>query len=113
MKVLIVDADSTNLKLFSYRLKALAAVTPIEACDPLLALRKAQLQPASRAEWLADEVRKATREIAAREREALHHLSRASECRDPETGAHCGNWPPRSRPILACWKNMNMPPRMN
>lgn len=54
----------------------------------MLALRKAQLQLAGRANWLAEEVRKATREIAAREREAIHRLSRASEYRDPETGAH-------------------------
>ena len=54
----------------------------------MLALRKAQLQLACRADWLADEVRNATREIAAREREVIHRLSRASEYRDPETGAH-------------------------
>ncbi|MFC7299120.1 HD domain-containing phosphohydrolase [Herminiimonas aquatilis] len=54
----------------------------------LLALRKAQKQLASRAAWLAEEVRKATREIVAREREAIHRLSRAAEYRDPETGAH-------------------------
>ena len=54
----------------------------------LLALRKAQMQLASHADWLAGEVKKATREIVAREREAIHRLSRAAEYRDPETGAH-------------------------
>lgn len=54
----------------------------------MLALRKAQLQLASRASWLTDEVRKATGEIVAREREAIHRLSRAAEYRDPETGVH-------------------------
>jgi len=54
----------------------------------MLALRKAQLQLANRANWLAEEVRKATREIVAREREAIHRLSLAAEYRDPETGAH-------------------------
>lgn len=54
----------------------------------MLALRKAQLQLASRASWLAGEVKNATREIVAREREAIHRLSRAAEYRDPETGAH-------------------------
>ncbi len=54
----------------------------------LLALRAAQKQLASRAEWLAEEVTKATREIVAREREAILRLSRAAEYRDPETGAH-------------------------
>ena len=54
----------------------------------LLALRKAQKQLASRAAWLAEEVHKATKEIVAREREAIHRLSSAAEYRDPETGAH-------------------------
>ena len=54
----------------------------------MLALRRAQLQLASRAEWLAEEVSKATAKIVAREREAIHRLARAVEYRDPETGAH-------------------------
>ena len=54
----------------------------------LLALRKSQQQLANRAEWLADEVAKATAEIAAREKEAILRLSRAAEYRDPETGSH-------------------------
>lgn len=54
----------------------------------MLALRKAQLQLANRANWLAEEVRVATREIVAREHEAIHRLSLAAEYRDPETGAH-------------------------
>lgn len=171
MNVLIVDDDQTNLTLFSYMLKTIPDVTPIEASDPvkalawcrsndpdlvlvdymmpemdglqflqgfralpgkaltpvimatadiqtdvrhkalqmsandfltkpvdktelrarvtnMLALRRAQLQLASRASWLAEEVRKSTREIVAREREAILRLSRAAEYRDPETGAH-------------------------
>lgn len=54
----------------------------------LLALRRAQLQLAGHAAHLADEVRKATAVIAAREREAIFRLSRAAEFRSPETGAH-------------------------
>lgn len=171
MNVLIVDDDQTNLTLFSYMLKSIPDVTPIEASDPiqalewcrtnepdlvlidymmpemdglqflqrfralpgktlipvimatadidtdvrykalqlsandfltkpvdktelrarvtnLLVLRKAQLQLTDRASWLADEIRKASKEIVAREREAIHRLSRAAEYRDPETGAH-------------------------
>jgi putative two-component system response regulator len=54
----------------------------------LLALRKSQQQLADRAAWLAEEVAKATAEIAAREKEAILRLSRAAEYRDPETGSH-------------------------
>lgn len=54
----------------------------------LLALRKGQVQLSNRAQWLAGEVKKATAEILAREKEAILRLSRAAEFRDPETGAH-------------------------
>ncbi len=54
----------------------------------LLALRTSRQQLADRAAWLAEEVAKATREIAAREKEAILRLSRAAEYRDPETGSH-------------------------
>lgn len=54
----------------------------------MLALRKIQLQQANRANWLAEEVRKATSAVLLREREVIYRLSRASEYRDPETGAH-------------------------
>jgi putative nucleotidyltransferase with HDIG domain len=54
----------------------------------MLALRKSQLQLSNRADWLAAEVKKATLEIQARERELIYRLSRAAEFRDPETGAH-------------------------
>lgn len=54
----------------------------------MLALRKSQLQLANRADWLAEEVRKATNELLLREREVIYRLSRAFEFRDPDTGAH-------------------------
>jgi putative two-component system response regulator len=54
----------------------------------MLALRKSHKQLANRAEWLAEEVRKATAEIVEREHETIFCLSRAAEYRDPETGAH-------------------------
>jgi putative two-component system response regulator len=54
----------------------------------MLDLRASQKLVAARAEWLASEVEKATREILARERETLFCLGRAAEYRDPETGAH-------------------------
>ena len=54
----------------------------------LLALRQAQLQLATRAEGLAQAVRRATAAIVAREQEAIHRLSRAAEFRDNDTGSH-------------------------
>ncbi|NMM26164.1 MAG: response regulator [Glaciimonas sp.] len=184
MDVLIVDDDQTNLSLFSYMLKTIPDVTPIEVSSSikaldwckvhepdlvlldymmpqmdglqflqafralpgkaeipvimvtadvqtavrhqalqmsandfltkpvntielrarvtnLLALRKAQLQLASRADWLAEEVAKATREVVARERDVIHRLSRAAEYRDPETGAHLLRMAHYSRLIAA------------
>ncbi|HEV7802638.1 MAG TPA: HD domain-containing phosphohydrolase, partial [Burkholderiales bacterium] len=54
----------------------------------MLALRASQKKLASRALLLADEVAKATKEIASRERETLLCLGRAAEHRDPETHEH-------------------------
>ena len=54
----------------------------------MLALRKAHLATHTRARLLAEEVRQATDEIHARERETVTRLARAAEFRDPETGAH-------------------------
>jgi len=54
----------------------------------MLALRASQKSMANRNRELAEEVRKATAEIRAREQELLFRMSRAAEFRDPETGAH-------------------------
>ncbi len=54
----------------------------------MLALRRSQKQLANRAEWLASEVRKATKELKRRELEAILLLSKAAEYRDPETASH-------------------------
>ncbi|RFP11445.1 MULTISPECIES: HD domain-containing phosphohydrolase [unclassified Duganella] len=54
----------------------------------MLALRSATLGLQHRATWLAEEVAKATAELRAREQETIMLLCRASEYRDPETGAH-------------------------
>ncbi len=54
----------------------------------LLALRRGHLQLQDRNRWLADEVQKATQVIADREMELILRLTKAAECRDPETGAH-------------------------
>lgn len=54
----------------------------------MLTLRRSQRKLSHRARWLADEVRKATATITAREKEVILRLSRAAEYRDPETGTH-------------------------
>ncbi len=54
----------------------------------MLALSEARKKLSDRAAWLAEEVRKATSEVVARERETVIRLSKAAEYRDPETGAH-------------------------
>lgn len=54
----------------------------------MLALRRSHLALSNRAATLAEEVKKATAEIQARERETVMRLAKAAEYRDPETGAH-------------------------
>ncbi len=54
----------------------------------MLSLRRGQRKLEDHAAWLEAEVRKATAEILARERETIIRLSKAADSRDPETGAH-------------------------
>ncbi len=54
----------------------------------MLSLRRAQRRLEAHAAQLTDEVRLATAEILARERETVIRLSKAADSRDPETGAH-------------------------
>lgn len=54
----------------------------------LLALRKAQIDLADRAQWLAREVESATRYLIEREEEVIWRLARAIEYRDGDTGEH-------------------------
>ncbi|WP_181703463.1 HD domain-containing phosphohydrolase [Chthonobacter albigriseus] len=51
-------------------------------------LRDLQNKMRDRAAWLAEEVRKATHEMALMEEEIILRLARASEYRDSDTGAH-------------------------
>lgn len=54
----------------------------------LLKLREAQSRLQHRVTWLDEEVRRATRKLAAREEEIILRLCRAAESRDGDTGAH-------------------------
>jgi response regulator RpfG family c-di-GMP phosphodiesterase len=67
----------------------------------MLALGAGRKKLAERADWLAEEVKKATVLIHAREQELLFRMSRAAEFRDPETGAHIQRMAHYSRLIAA------------
>ncbi len=54
----------------------------------MLALRRHQIRLADRAQWLQEEVAKATAELRLRDRETIACISRIAEHRDPETGLH-------------------------
>lgn len=54
----------------------------------LLTLRQQQRDLADRAQWLGNEVTKATKHLADREEEVIWRLSRALDYRDGETGEH-------------------------
>lgn len=54
----------------------------------MLTLRRSHLVLSDRAATLAEEVKKATAEIQARERETVERLVRAAEFRDDDTGSH-------------------------
>ena len=67
----------------------------------MLELRRATVALENRASWLASEVSKATADLRAREQETILLLCRASEYRDPETGAHIQRMAHYSRLIAA------------
>ena len=67
----------------------------------MLTVSEARKLLVNHATWLADEVRKATAEILARERETVLRLCKAAEYRDPETGAHILRMAHFSR-LIAC-----------
>lgn len=78
-----LDAGATD-----FLTKPVDKVEFMARANNMLQLGASRKALANRAEWLADEVRKATFEIVQRERETVVRLSRAAEYRDPETGAH-------------------------
>lgn len=68
--------------------KPLDKVEFLARAKNMLLLNDARKKVSNQAAWLAEEVRKATREVVERERETVFRLSKAAEYRDPETGAH-------------------------
>ncbi len=96
LPILMITAN--DQKQLRYRALDLGAndflIKPVDKVEFLarsknmLSLSEATRKLADRADWLAEEVRKATSEIVARERETVFQLCKAAEYRDPETGAH-------------------------
>lgn len=78
-----LDAGATD-----FLTKPVDKIEFLARASNMLVLSDARKKLADRAEWLAEEVRKATSEIVQRERETVIRLSKAAEYRDPETGAH-------------------------
>jgi putative two-component system response regulator len=78
-----LDAGATD-----FLTKPVDKVEFMARANNMLQLAASRKALANRADWLAEEVRKATHEIVARERETVVRLSKAAEYRDPETGAH-------------------------
>lgn len=68
--------------------KPLDSIEFVSRVRNMLALRERHVLLSERNRSLAEEVRKATAEVIARERETVLRLARAAEFRDPETGAH-------------------------
>jgi response regulator RpfG family c-di-GMP phosphodiesterase len=94
--ILMITADTDK----ALRYKALESgatdflTKPIDAIElsartkNMLELRRSRRDLESRAGWLAGEVRKATGQIVAREKETIWRLARVAEFRDIATGMH-------------------------
>jgi putative two-component system response regulator len=78
-----LDAGATD-----FLAKPVDKIEFMARANNLLMLGASRKSLTNKAAWLADEVKKATEEILARERETVVRLSKAAEYRDPETGAH-------------------------
>ena len=83
-----VRYDALQLGVNDFLNKPIDATEFVARARNMLDLRASRKQLADRAQWLQDEVAKATQDILEREQETLFALGRAAEYRDPETGAH-------------------------
>ncbi|MBL7995337.1 response regulator [bacterium] len=69
-------------------------------------IRQSQKQLQDRANWLDSEIRRVTKDIIEKERDAIFRLSRAAEYRSPETGLHVMRVALYSRALA---KKINLP----
>lgn len=93
--VMITAADDKTIRYRALEIGANDFLTkPIDKSEliartrNMLSIRQSQKQLTDRADWLDAEVRRVTKDIIEREREAIFRLSRAAEYRSPETGVH-------------------------
>lgn len=96
-----VRNQALNLGAYDFLNKPVDKLELLARVRNLLALRESQRALSDRAAWLASEVKKATADIRAREREMVLRLSKAAEHRDPETGQHLLRMANYSRLIAA------------
>ena len=93
--VIVTTSDERSVRTAALDAGAADFVTkPIDPAEVksrvrnILRLRDSQNKLKDKAAWLAEEVRKATAALTAREEEVIIRLSRAAEFRDSDTGAH-------------------------
>lgn len=95
--------ESTAIDFLTKPVEKLEFMTRVKN---MLELGAYQNQLNNRAEWLADEVAKATASLVKREREIIHRLSIAAEFRDSKTGSHILRIAHYSKHIA---QNLNLP----
>ena len=93
--VMVTACDQREIRHQALRLGATDFLSkPVDEAEflarirNLLKLHQSHLALSDRAQWLSQEVQKATSTLLEREREAILILSRAAEFRDPETAHH-------------------------
>jgi len=106
--IMVTSRDEPEVRYKALQLGATDFLTkPVDSIEfvtrtrNLLSLSRSRGMLARRADWLAAEVREATRSIVEREREAILFLCRAAEHRDPETAQHLTRMAAYSRLITS------------
>ena len=93
--VMVTAAEQRDVRIAALQAGATDVLRkPIEPVElrarvrNLLSLREKQLILRDQASWLEHEVRRATAELVANQRDLVHRLSHALDCRDGHTGDH-------------------------
>ncbi len=93
--IMVTSSEVRDVRYMALQLGATDFLNkPVDAVEFLARVRnvlgayQAHKALGDQSQWLAAEVRRATRQLVEREREAILFLARAAEHRDPETGSH-------------------------